>query len=85
MEIGNFDSTRRQYYSLFPYRNPEMSLPNSRWSHTASAHMHESGMSEIVDTGNQQSNKESYLPKSAELKKRMSSPCEACRFNYKNY
>ncbi len=34
-----------------------MSLPNSRWSHTAAAHMHESGMSE-VDTVNQQSNKE---------------------------
>ncbi len=33
-------------------------LPNSRWSHTAAAHMHESGMSELVDTGNQQSNKE---------------------------
>ncbi len=27
-------------------------------SHTAEAHMHESGMSELVDTGNQQSNKE---------------------------
>ncbi len=33
-------------------------LPNSRWSHTAAAHMTESGMSELVDTGNQQSNKE---------------------------
>ncbi len=27
-------------------------------SHTAAAHMHESGMFELVDTGNQQSNKE---------------------------
>ncbi len=35
-----------------------MSLPNFRWSHTAAAHMNESGMSEIVDTGNQLSNKE---------------------------
>ncbi len=60
MEIGHFYSTRRQYYSLFPYRNPEnvISLPYSRWIHTAAAHMNESGMSEIVDTGNQQSNKE---------------------------
>ncbi len=33
-------------------------LPNSRWSHTAAAHMKESGMSELFDTGNQQSNKE---------------------------
>ncbi len=58
--IGHFDSTQRQYYSLFPYRNPEnvISLPNSRWSHTAAAHMHESGIFELVDTGNQQSNKE---------------------------
>ncbi len=54
MEVGHFDCTRRQYYSLFPYRNPE----NSGWRHTAAAHMHESGMSELVDTGNQQSNKE---------------------------
>ncbi len=30
----------------------------SRWSHTAAAHMHESDMCELVDTGNQQSNKE---------------------------
>ncbi len=37
----------------------KMSLPNSRWSHTAAAHMHESDMFELVDTGNQQqSNKE---------------------------
>ncbi len=35
-----------------------MSLPNSRWSHTAAAHMNESGMSELVDKGNQQSDKE---------------------------
>ncbi len=35
-----------------------MSLPNSTWSHTATAHMNESGMSELVYTGNQQSNKE---------------------------
>ncbi len=35
-----------------------MSLPDSRWSHTVAAHMHESGMFELVDTGNQQSNKE---------------------------
>ncbi len=32
-----------------------MSLPN--YSRTAAAHMHESGMFELVDTGNQQSNK----------------------------
>ncbi len=35
-----------------------MSLPNSRWSHTAAAYMNESGMFELVDTGNQESNKE---------------------------
>ncbi len=35
-----------------------MQLPNSRRIHTAAAHMHESGMSELDDTGNQQSNKE---------------------------
>ncbi len=34
----------------------KMALPNSRWQHTAAAYMHESGMSELVDTGNQQSN-----------------------------
>ncbi len=34
-----------------------MSLPSSRWHHTAAAHMHESGMSEL-DTGHQQYNKE---------------------------
>ncbi len=34
-----------------------MPLPNSRWRHTAAAHMHESGMSELVYKGNQQSNK----------------------------
>ncbi len=33
-------------------------LTNSRWSHTAAAHINESGMSELADTGNQQSNKE---------------------------
>ncbi len=27
-------------------------LPKSRWSHSAAAHMNESGMSEVVDTGN---------------------------------
>ncbi len=32
-------------------------LPNSRWSHTAAANTNESGMSELVHTGNQQSNK----------------------------
>ncbi len=47
--------------SIIPYfltGIQKMSLPNSRWSHTAAAHMHESGMSELVDTVNQQSNKE---------------------------
>ncbi len=47
--------------SIIPYFLTEiqkMSLPNSRWSHTAAAHMHERGMFELVDTGNQQSNKE---------------------------
>ncbi len=33
-------------------------LPNSRWSHTAATHMHDSGIFEVVDTRNQQSNKE---------------------------
>ncbi len=33
-------------------------LPKSRWSHSAAAHMNESGMSEVVDTGNQESTKE---------------------------
>ncbi len=60
MEVGHFDSTQK-YYSLFPYRNPEnvhsRKLPNSRWSHTAAALMHDSGI-ELVITGNQQSNKE---------------------------
>ncbi len=36
----------------------KMSLPNSRWSHTAAALMHESGMIELVYTENHQSNKE---------------------------
>ncbi len=35
----------------------ETCLPNSRWSHTAAANTDESGMSELVHTGNQQSNK----------------------------
>ncbi len=47
--------------NIIPYFLTEiqkMSLPNSTWSHTATAHMNESGMSELVYTGNQQSNKE---------------------------
>ncbi len=32
-------------------------------SHRAAAHMHESGMSELADTGNQQSNKEAGCKK----------------------
>ncbi len=47
--------------SIIPYLLTgiqNISLPNSGWSHTAAAHMHESGMFELVDTGNQQSNKE---------------------------
>ncbi len=36
----------------------KMLLPNFWWSHTAAAHMNESSMSEIVDTGNQLSNKD---------------------------
>ncbi len=48
--------------SIIPYfltGIQKISLPNSRWSHTAAAHMHESGMSELVYTVNQQqSNKE---------------------------
>ncbi len=38
----------------------KMSFPNSRWSHTAAAaaRRHDSGMSELVDTRSQQSNKE---------------------------
>ncbi len=38
-------------------------LPISRWSHTAAALMNECGMFELVDTGNQQSNKEVYWQK----------------------
>ncbi len=44
--------------SIIPYfltGIQNMSLPNSRWSHTAAAHMHESGMFELVDTVNQRS------------------------------
>ncbi len=36
----------------------EILKTNSRWSHIAADYMNESGMSELVDTGNQQSNKE---------------------------
>ncbi len=41
--------------SIIPYfltGIQKMPLPNSRWNHTAVAHMHESGMCELVDTGN---------------------------------
>lgn len=39
--------------SIIPYfltGIQKISLPNSRWSHTAAAHMHESGMIELYDT-----------------------------------
>ncbi len=47
--------------SIIPYfltGIQKMSLPDSRWSHTVAAHMHESGMFQLVDTVNQQSNNE---------------------------